>query len=45
MEIIAEHGRMLSFEIVEVNPVLDERNQTAELAVELALSAFGKKIL
>ena len=45
MEIIADHGRMLGFEIVEVNPVLDERNQTAELAVELALSAFGKKIL
>jgi arginase len=45
MEIIADHGRMLSFEIVEVNPVIDERNQTADLAVELALSAFGKKIL
>ena len=45
MEIIADHGRMLSFELVEVNPVHDERNQTAELAVELALSAFGKKIL
>jgi len=45
MEIIADHGRMLSFEMVEVNPVLDERNQTAELAVELALSAFGKKII
>jgi arginase len=45
MEIIADHGRLLSMEIVEVNPVLDERNQTAELAVELALSAFGKKIL
>ena len=45
MEILADHGRMLSFELVEVNPVLDERNQTAELAVELALSAFGKKIL
>jgi arginase len=45
MEIVADHGRMLSFEIVEVNPVLDERNRTAELAVELALSAFGKKIL
>lgn len=45
MEIIADHGRMVSFEIVEVNPVLDERNQTAELAVELALSVFGKKIL
>jgi arginase len=45
MEIIADHGRMLSFEIVEVNPVIDEHNQTADLAVELAISAFGKKIL
>jgi arginase len=45
MEIIADHGRMLSFEVVEVNPVIDEHNRTADLAVELALSAFGKKIL
>jgi arginase len=45
MEIIADHGRMVSMEIVEVNPVIDEHNQTADLAVELALSAFGKKIL
>jgi arginase len=45
MEIIADHGRMLSFEIVEVNPVIDEHNRTAELAVELACSVFGKKIL
>lgn len=45
METIADHGRMTSFEIVEVNPVIDEHNQTAVLAVELALSAFGKKIL
>jgi arginase len=45
MEIIADHGRMVSLEIVEVNPVIDEHNQTADLAVELALSAFGKKIL
>jgi len=45
MEIIADHGQMLSFEIVEVNPVIDEHNRTADLAVELALSAFGKKIL
>jgi arginase len=45
MEIIADHGRMLSFETVEVNPVLDERNRTADLAVELISSAFGKKIL
>src|SRR3954464_14247218 len=45
MEIISDHGRMASFEIVEVNPVIDEHNRTADLAVELALSAFGKKIL
>jgi arginase len=45
MEIIADHGRMSSFEIVEVNPVIDEHNRTADLAVELTLSAFGKKIL
>ena len=45
MEIIADHARMLSFEIVEVNPVIDEHNRTANLAVELTLSAFGKKIL
>ena len=45
MEIIADNGQLLSFEIVEVNPVIDEHNRTADLAVELALSAFGKKIL
>lgn len=45
MEILADHGQMLSFEIVEVNPVIDEHNRTADLAVELVSSAFGKKIL
>jgi len=45
MEIIADNGRMLSFELVEVNPVIDEHNRTADLAVQLACSAFGKKIL
>ena len=45
MEIIADDNRMLSFEIAEVNPVIDEHNRTADLAVELCLSAFGKKIL
>jgi arginase len=45
MEILADDGRMVSFEIVEVNPVIDEHNRTADLAVELACSAFGKKIL
>ena len=43
MEVIADHGGMLSFEIVEVNPVIDERNRTADLAVELVASAFGKE--
>src|SRR5579885_1920048 len=45
MEIIADHGKMLSLEVVEVNPVIDEHNRTADLAVELISSAFGKKIL
>jgi arginase len=45
MEILADNGRLLGLEIVEVNPVIDEHNRTAELAVELACSAFGKKIL
>jgi arginase len=45
MEILADHDRLLSFEMVEVNPVIDEHNRTADLAVELACSAFGKKIL
>jgi arginase len=45
METVADHGRMLGLEIVEVNPVIDEHNRTADLAVELACSAFGKKIL
>jgi arginase len=45
MEKIADSGKMLSFELTEVNPVLDISNRTAELGVELILSAFGKKIL
>jgi arginase len=45
MEIIADHGRMVALEVVEVNPVIDEHNRTAALAVELISSAFGKKIL
>jgi hypothetical protein len=44
MEIIADHGRMLSFEIVEVNPVIDEHNQTADLAVEtVALGVWERR--
>jgi len=45
MEILAQSGGMRSLDLVEVNPILDERNATAELAVELALSALGKRIL
>ncbi len=45
MEIIADSGRLWALDLVEVNPVLDDRNATALLGTELALSALGKKIL
>ena len=45
MEAVAESGRLVALDLVEVNPALDVRNTTAELATELALSAFGKRIL
>ena len=45
LELVAESGLMGSMEIVEVNPMLDNRNATAELAVELIASALGKTIL
>lgn len=45
LEVIAESGKMRSFEIVEVNPMLDASNITVELACELVLSALGKTIL
>lgn len=45
MEMIHDSGRMVSAEVVEVNPVLDHENETAMLATEMILSAFGKKIL
>jgi arginase len=45
MELIAEAAVLSSFEVVEVNPILDRENSTAELAVELAASAFGARIL
>ncbi len=45
MEMICDSGSMVSMEVVEVNPVLDVANRTALLAVELILSAMGKKIL
>lgn len=45
MEIIADTERLASLDIVEINPILDQRNQTAQIAVELAASLFGKSIL
>lgn len=45
MEMICDSGRMVSLEVVEVNPVIDEANRTALLAVELVMSALGKRIL
>lgn len=45
METICDCQGLLSMEIVEVNPVLDQANRTALLAVELVMSAMGKKIL
>jgi arginase len=45
LELVAESGLLSSFEIVEVNPILDNGNETAALAVELAASAFGARIL
>lgn len=45
MEVVASSGRMVSMDAVEVNPILDRENATAHLAVELILSALGKKII
>jgi len=45
MEMIADSGLMRALDLVEVNPILDDRNTTAILATELASSAFGQKIL
>ncbi|WP_225765316.1 arginase [Stenotrophomonas sp. Marseille-Q4652] len=45
MEMIADTGRMGSLDIVELNPLLDNRNATAELAVDLVESLFGKSTL
>jgi len=45
MELLHDSGKMLSMDITEVNPIIDTSNQTADLACEMALSAFGKRIL
>lgn len=45
MEILGDSGCVQTMDIVEINPILDQRNRTAQLAVELAASLFGKRIL
>ncbi len=45
MEMIADTGRLGSLDIVELNPLLDHQNRTAELAVDLVESLFGKSTL
>jgi arginase len=45
MEMLADSDAMVSLEVVEINPVIDEHNMTALLGVELVLSGLGKKIL
>jgi arginase len=45
MELLSDSGVMTSLEMVEVNPILDDRNASALFAVELVQSAFGKRIL
>ena len=45
MEMIADTGRMASLDIVELNPIIDKRNRTAKLAVDLVESLFGKSTL
>lgn len=45
MEVIADSGLLRALDLVEVNPILDDRNTTATLGVELALSALGQKII
>jgi arginase len=45
MEMIADTGRMASMDVMELNPALDVRNRTAEVAVDLIESLFGKSTL
>ena len=45
MESIADSGCLTSLEVVEINPIVDAGNTSAEVAVELLMSALGKQIL
>jgi arginase len=44
MEMIHDSGRLCSLDIVEINPALDDKNITAEIAVDLTASLFGRHI-
>jgi arginase len=45
MEVLGDTNRVRSMDIVEINPILDNRNQTTHLAVELTASLLGQRIL
>jgi arginase len=45
MEIIHDSGALVAMDLVEINPILDRQNHTAELAADLIASAFGRRIL
>jgi arginase len=45
MEMIADTGRMASLDLMELNPALDEKNRTAQVALDLIESLFGKSTL
>jgi arginase len=45
MEMVADTGRIIGIDLVEVNPVLDEHNRTANVGTDLLLSALGKRIV
>lgn len=45
MEILADSGKVCSMDVVEINPILDNQNRTAEIAVEIVLSMLGQQIL
>jgi arginase len=45
MEMVADSGKLLALDVVEINPILDSQNQTAILGTELVLSALGMRII
>jgi len=45
MEMVADSGRLMGLDLVEINPILDSQNQTAILGAELAMSALGQGII